>query len=517
MRRVRAACACAVAFAILAGAPVHGATRGDARVTVGSKAFTEGVLLGEIATQTLNRAALHTVHRAQLGGTRILWKALLAGDIDVYAEYTGTLREEIFAAEHPRTRAEVERLLAGAGVVMTAPLGFDDTYAIGMPDSLAARLGIRTISDLARHPSVRFGFSHEFLDRADGWPGLRATYGLSAAHVRGVDHALAYRGLRSGSLDATDLYSTDAEIRQYHLRVLIDDRHYFPEYQAVFLMRRNCAEQVPEALAHLEALAGHIDVAAMRAMNAEVTLDHAPESQVAARFLDSIRRAGAAARPDGAGVPADESVRQRLMRQTGEHLALVGGSLLAALLVALPLGVLCARRKRLGDVVLGLTGIAQTIPSLALLVMLIPLLGIGAPPAVAALFLYSLLPIVRNTATGLGTIAPSLRESADTLGFTPWQRLSRVELPLASPTILAGIQTAAVINVGTATIGALIGAGGYGQSILTGIRLDDRALILQGAVPAALLALAVQFAFDGVGRLVVPRGLRLPARTGRTR
>jgi osmoprotectant transport system permease protein len=160
-------------------------------------------------------------------------------------------------------------------------------------------------------------------------------------------------------------------------------------------------------------------------------------------------------------------------------------------------------------VILAVAGVLQTVPSLALLVLMIPLLGIGAPPAIAALLLYSLLPIVRNVHAGLRAIPEPLRESAEALGLPPAARLLRVELPLASPAILAGIKTSAVINVGTATLGALIGAGGYGQPILTGIRLDDAGLLLEGAVPAALLALAVQGLFDGLERVLAPRGLRL--------
>jgi osmoprotectant transport system permease protein len=132
-------------------------------------------------------------------------------------------------------------------------------------------------------------------------------------------------------------------------------------------------------------------------------------------------------------------------------------------------------------------------------------LGIGWTPAVAALFLYSLLPIVRNTAQGIAGIAPSLRESAEALGLGPWARLRLVELPLATPAIVAGLKTAAVINVGTATLGALIGAGGYGQPILTGIRLDDRATILEGAIPAAALAILVQVGFGLIERWLARR------------
>jgi osmoprotectant transport system permease protein len=189
---------------------------------------------------------------------------------------------------------------------------------------------------------------------------------------------------------------------------------------------------------------------------------------------------------------------------------LVGISLAAAITVAIPLGIAAARRPRLGAVILSGAGVIQTIPSLALLVFMIPWLGLGAKPALVALFLYSLLPIIRNTATGLRDIPPSLRESAEALGLPPGARLRQIELPLASRAILAGIKTAAVINVGTATIGALIAAGGFGQPILTGVRLYDLSMILfEGAIPAAVLALAVQGAFDLAERFLVPRGLRL--------
>jgi osmoprotectant transport system permease protein len=313
-----------------------------------------------------------------------------------------------------------------------------------------------------------------------------------------MDHQLAYRALRSGDIAATDLYSTDAEIQAADLLVLEDDRRAFPRYDAVLLRRADLSEDAVRALARLE---GAISPADMIAMNARALLGHVPEAQVAADFLRAKF-----------GVAEDAKVRsavQRIGRRTLEHLFLVAVSLAAAIAVAVPLGILAWRRPRLGQTILTLAGVIQTIPSLALLVFMIPLLGIGAGPALVALFLYSLLPILRGTHAGLTGIAPELRESAEALGLPPRAALRRIELPLATPSVLSGIKTAAVIDVGTATLGALIGAGGYGQSILTGIRLADTGLILEGAVPAGLLALAVQGAFDLVERLLVPRGLRL--------
>ncbi|MGB6145941.1 MAG: glycine betaine ABC transporter substrate-binding protein [Rhodanobacter sp.] len=470
-------------------------------VRIGSKQFTESVILGEIARLAARDAGVQAVHQRELGGTRILWKALQQGDIDAYPEYTGTLTHELLQdvpadADIATLRARLKPL----GIGITDPLGFDNTYAIGMRQDEAARLDIRRISDLRAHPSLRLGFSNEFMDRGDGWPGLRRAYALPQTKVSGLDHVLSYRAVASGAVDAIDLYSTDAEIPYYHLRTLPDDRHYFPRYQAVFLYRLALERDEPAFVAALRRLAGRIDEQAMRTMNAAVKLDGRRDSAVAADFLGTRVEAGR------------RGLWQRLRQRSVEHIELVASSLGLALALAIPLGIVAARRRRLGTLVIAATGVLQTVPSLAMFVFMIPLLGIGTWPAVAALFLYSLLPIVRNTHAGLVGIAPELMESAAALGLPRRVRLRRIELPLAMRSILAGIKTAAVINVGTATLAALIGAGGYGQPILTGIRLDSIPLILEGAIPAAVLALLVQGLFELVERWLTPRGLRLQAR-----
>lgn len=470
-------------------------------VRIGSKQFTESVILGEIARLGARDAGIDAMHRRELGGTAILWKALQQGDIDAYPEYTGTLTQELLKgvpanADIATLRAKLKPL----GIGITDSLGFDNTYAIGMRADEAARLDIKRISDLRGHPNLRFGFSNEFMERGDGWPGLQRAYALPQTRVSGMDHALSYRAVDSGAVDATDLYSTDAEIPYYHLRTLVDDRHYFPRYEAVYLYRLSLTQSSPAFVAVLQKLAGRIDEHTMRAMNAAVKLDGRSDSAVAADFLGTHVEQGR------------RGLWQRLRQRSVEHIKLVAISLGLALLLAIPLGILAARRRRLGQLVIGATGILQTVPSLAMFVFMIPLLGIGTWPAVAALFLYSLLPIVRNTHAGLVGIAPELRESAAALGLPPRVRLRRIELPLALRSILAGVKIAAVINVGTATLAALIGAGGYGQPILTGIRLDSIPLILEGAIPAAVLALLVQGLFELIERWLTPRGLRLAAR-----
>lgn len=473
----------------------------DAPVIVSSKTFTESVVLGELATQSLRHEGLDAVHRRELGGSRVLFEALLRGDIDVYPEYTGTLAEELFGGDRalldPALR---KKRLAERGLGASAPLGFDNTYALGMREARAAALGIERISDLTRHPELRLGFSNEFMDRGDGWPSLQRAYALPHRDVRGLDHDLAYRGLESGDLDVIDLYATDAEIRYYGLRTLRDDRGHFPEYRAVYLYRLERVRSAPRVRDALQRLAGEIPPEAMIGMNERAKLERVPAARVAADWL---------AAELGLGDRAILESRWSLFwRRTLEHLWLVGVALCAAIAISIPLGVLAYRVPRLGQIVLGGVGILQTVPALALLVLMVPLLGIGFGAAVFALFVYSLLPIVRNTHAGLAGIAAPLHESAAALGLSSRSRLLRIELPLALPSILAGIKTSAVICVGTATLGALIGAGGYGQPILTGIRLDDHGLILLGAVPSALLALLVQALFEILERRLVSPGLR---------
>ena len=405
-------------------------------VQIGSKAFTESVIVAEMAAQLARSAGVETVHRRELGGSRILWEALLRREIDSYPEYTGTLAQELLPG-----RSDLRERVAAKGVVMSRSLGFSDSYAIGMQRRTAERLGIRTLEDLARHPEVRLGFSNEFMDRKDGWPALRAAYRLPQRNVRGLEHDVAVRALAGGAIDATDLYTTDAEIAAYDLVALEDVRRFFPDYEAVLLWRNDLPADAAAALRRLE---GRISAREMIEMNARVKLRRESEAVVAADFLASVLGVRGAAQIEGRA--------RRIAARTVEHLELVALSLAAAMIVAVPLGIAAARRPRAGQLLLGVVGLVQTIPSLALLVFMIPLLGIGARPAIAALFLYSLLPIVRNTAAGLSGIPPEIRDSAEALGLPRLARLRLIELPIASPSILAGIQTAAVIDVGTATL-----------------------------------------------------------------
>jgi len=488
-----------------------GAEAGEApRVRFGSKTFTESVVLGELITQLARHAGGAVRHRAELGGTQVLFNALKNGDIDAYPEYTGTINQEIFAGKNLAGTEDIRRELGTYGIGMSDPLGFSNNYVLGMRKDRAAELGVTTISDLRDHPDLVLGFSNEFLNRGDGWPSLKRTYGLPQEDVRGMQHDIAYRGVDSGAIDVIDLYSTDPEIAYYDLATLDDDRKHFPDYAAVILYRAELESRTPEVIKKVKQLAGALSEERMIELNKRAKIDRVPAGQVASDFL--------AERFDIQTEFTRTHWLPSLWRRTREHLGLVIKSMVPAILVAVPLGILAVKMPRAAQGILAAVGVIQTIPALALLVLLMTALQplrrfgietVGAPPAIVALFMYSLLPIVRNTYTGLQGIPGPVAESAAALGLPFAARLRLIELPLALPTILAGIKTAVVINVGFATLGALIGAGGYGQPILTGIRLDDTGLILQGAIPAALLALAMQALFELIERVLVPKGLRL--------
>jgi osmoprotectant transport system permease protein len=400
------------------------------------------------------------------------------------------------------------------GLGVAVPLGFNNTYALAMRGDADAP---HKLSELAGRGNLRFGLSHEFIGRADGWQGLAARYGLPQ-RPEGLDHGIAYEALRREQVDVIDIYSTEARISKYGLRVLEDDRAFFPRYDAVLLYRLDAARRFPAAWRAIGLLERRISEKDMIAMNAAAEIDGQSFTRVAHDWLAAhpvSAPAGAtattAASGTGAAPPAREGLLakifdQNLARMTQQHLTLVLLSVALACVIGIPLGVLAASLPRLRQVVLGLAGVLQTIPSLALLALLIPLLGaIGTVPALVALVVYALLPIVRNTCTGLLQVPAGLKLAAQALGLRPAQRLVHIDLPLALPVILAGVKTAAVLSVGTATIAAFIGAGGYGERITIGLALNDNDMLLAGAIPAAILALLTQGIFELLERAVTNR------------
>ena len=498
-----------------------------ADLVVASKNFTENRILAEAVTQLAEaRTGLEVEHRSSLGGTKVCWDALLAGEVDLYVEYTGTawavqLGETGSVSDPLRAYLQVQRELERRfDVSCGPPLGLNNTYALAVRREVAEELGLARISDLAGHGgALSAGFSVEFVNRSDGWAGLREHYPGLDLEPRSMEHALAYEGLAAGELDLVDAYSTDGKLLRYDVVVLEDDRGFFPPYNALVLARGSTLRETPGLEEALAELAFTLDDAQAMALNHRVEVGGESFESVA---RDYLVRAGLL-EPRGEAPPAPVTARAergplwslvedrtRLARLTLEHLGLVTLSVLIAALLALPLGLVATRAPRLRQIALGGASVLQTVPSLALLAFLIsiPGLGLGASSAVVALVLYAVLPILRNTVTGIEGVDPELVDAARGLGLTPRQVLLRIQLPLALHTLLAGLRTSAVISVGVATLAAFIGAGGLGQPIVEGLYLNDTALILSGALPAAALALVVDGALGLLARVLTPRGLR---------
>jgi osmoprotectant transport system permease protein len=479
---------------------------GNGELVVGSKRFTESYILGEIVARTARGAGeANVTFKPGLGNTAVVFAALKSGAIDVYPEYSGTLVFELLGGKSANTIDEINLELAPLGLAAAVPLGFSNTYALAMVEANADKRGIRTISELARHPDLALGLSPEFLSRKDGWAALRQAYDLSFV-ARGLDHGLAYEAIAAGRIDVTDVYTTDAKIKRYGLRVLADDRNFFPQYAALLLYRVNLPQRLPNTWAALAALEGKITPDRMIALNAAAELDGQSFAQVAADYVTRAPTGGK--RPPGGFL--DRLVGDDFLRISAQHLLLVFVSLAASCVAGIPLGIWAARSSAAHRLIIPAVGVLQTIPALALLAFLIALFDrIGTLPALVALFLYGLLPIVRNTATGIAQVPRGLKQAAAALGLVSGETMRLVEVPLASRTILAGVKTSAVINVGTATIAAFIGAGGYGERIVAGLAVNDNALLLAGAIPAAVLALLLEAGFDLAERWLVPPGLRL--------
>jgi len=451
----------------------------------------------------------------------VAFSALQRDAIDVYPEYTGTgllaiLHDSLAdsLARDPRAVYEhVARVSAQRfGVRWLPPLGFQNTYAVAVRRATAEKYHLRSLSDLAREsPLLVAGFTPDFIGRADGLPGLERVYGLRLRAVRPLAPAVKYQALAAAAVDVVDGYSTDGLLARYDLVTLTDDLHFFPPYEAAALVSPRLAREDPDAVAVLTLLSGRLTESHMRNLNRRVEVDGENVHRVAQDALDDLglTHARGNAEPTASGSSAgfwDYLWQQRaqLAALTLRHLFLVAAALAAAVLIAIPLGLGLERARSAAEPTVRLLGAIQTVPSIAMLAFMIPLLGIGTAPALVALWLYALYPIARNTYTGVRDADPAAVEAAEALGATPVQRLLMVRLPLAAPVIMAGVRTAAVITVGAATLAAFIGAGGLGEPIVAGLALADTRMVLSGALPAAVLALLVDGALALVERALTP-------------
>lgn len=473
------------------------------RVVVGSKIFTESYMLGEIAAQILEKDPTISVdRRLGIGNTGMLFEALKSGKIDVYPDYSGTLAETILKNPQLRSLPEIKTALLPFGLTISDSLGFNNTYALAVKDSFAKKHHLHTISDLLTlNAPIRAAFSYEFMERADGFPGMVRKYKLpfSADQVAQMEHSLVYQAINEDAVDLIEVYSTDANIKKFHLRVLVDDLGYFPSYQAVWVARIPFTLAHPDQWESLKKYEGTINQNEMLSMNAQADFQKKSFSRIASDFLGTEH------------LQKNTSAAQ-ILERTKEHLWLVGIALLFSVVIGIPLGVIAAKFRRAGQSILIFSSLVQTIPTLALLCLLIPLLGIGLKPALVALCMYSLLPVVLNTLTGIQAIDPKHLENAKAFGLSSRQIFCKITLPLASPMMLAGLKTATIVSIGTATLAALIGAGGYGALIISGLSLNNIPTILMGAIPAAIMALLAHFIFEGLNLILIKKGWGPPHR-----
>ncbi|MEO5968946.1 MAG: glycine betaine ABC transporter substrate-binding protein [Bdellovibrionia bacterium] len=481
-------------YSVSAGNPVP--------ITVGSKAFTEGYLLGELVAQTIeNSSSSKVARRFGMGGTGVLFEALRNGSIDLYPEYTGTIAEAILKDSSLQSISQIREALKSSDLIILDIFKFNNSYGLAVRRAYANKHHLKQISDLIPlAKEIRGGFSSEFMSRPDCYPGLVLNYGLDfAGNVRSMEHSLTYEALAKKEIDLTDIYTTDGKIRKLDLVVLKDDRHFFREYRAVLFAKQQFIDEHAEAMRALSDLGNRLDEATMTRLNAEVDVDKREFSSVVLDFISKKHITNLKA----------PSVLHRVLVRTHEHLWLVGVSLFFSILVGFPLGIIAYENRILEQAIILFSSIVQTIPSLALLCFLIPLFGIGDKPAMVAIFLYGLLPIVINTFVGFKTLDPKLIEVARALGLNRWERLVRIEIPLASQNILVGIKSSAIIGIGTSTLAALIGSGGYGVPIITGLAMNDMEIVLTGAIPATIMALLAHILFEMLSRVLVPRGLRI--------
>ena len=455
-------------------------------ITIGSKRFTENYILGELLAQILEENGITVNRKFGLGGTMVAYDAIMTKQIDLYVDYTGTVTEAILKADQNDIRS-INRGLNKMGLSILDPIGIDNTYCFIMRSDDAKKLNIKTIGDLGKHLELFGGLTAEFQGRKDGWIPVRKLYGLNHK-TTSIEVPLSYEALKNKKLDFADAFSTDPLIKIYNFVILEDDKKFFPKYEAVPLIRNDLPENIKKLL---NSLKGRIDNNTIMDIHSKV-LEGATIASASNEYLYSI---GLVSEKKQAQY-RNKIIWPDLLQRTKDHIYLTFLAVIFATLIAVPLGTIIVSYKKASQFVLSFTGIMQTIPSIALLTFMIPFFGIGFKPALVGLFIYSLLPILRNTYVAMTTIDPRLIIAARGIGLYPHEILLSVKLPLAFPTILTGIRTATTLNIGTATLAAFIGAGGLGESIVTGLALNDTNLVLQGAIPAAVLAILVDFIFS---------------------
>ncbi len=490
------------------------------QIVVGSKIFTENMLLAEMLAVLLEENhGFHVDRKLNMGGTKLVFDALRGKQIDIYPEYTGTGYTMILKKSGDTNPDKIysivkQEFLQKFGLVWSRPLGFENTYTVAVRKQDSRFKGLQFISQLQGQAQFfHLGADHEFLERPDGFERFARKYRLNFKKnkIWTMNQGLLYSALKSQQLDMIMAYSTDGRIKAFQLKKLKDDKQFFPSYSAAYLTRAGALRRWPSAQIALSALEGNINEREMIALNHQVDQLKYEVNQVVRDFLTKKNLLSAGARELRLPGPAHYywSKRGYLLKILMEHLLLVFVPLILALLFSLPVGIWSAHNSQAEKAVFAVINTLQTVPSLALLALFIPFLGIGFAPAVSALFIYSLLPLIRNTCAGIKNVDRRFVETSAGLGLSFWQILRHVQLPLALPMILAGVRISAVTVVGTAALAAFIGAGGLGDPIFRGIATLDSRLIVLGAVPACLLAIALDKCLAFLESLALSKGLKL--------
>ncbi|MCZ0932030.1 MAG: ABC transporter permease subunit, partial [Oligoflexia bacterium] len=354
---------------------------------------------------------------------------------------------------------------------------------------------------------------HEFVERKDGFSNFVKKYqlGFQKDKIWTMNQGLMYSALKNKKMDMIMAYSTDGRIKAFDLKTLKDDKHFFPAYEVAYLTRSSLLTQYPKIKKAFKDLEGNITEKEMIFLNNQVDQLKYDSSQTARNFLikknlleDNIQNL-----KQQSWLDYYISKKDYFFKIFYEHLLLIFVSLFFALLTAIPIGLWASYSVRVEKIVFLIVNTLQTVPSLALLALFIPFLGIGFLPAVVTLFIYSLLPVIRNTFEGIKNIDRVFISAGAGIGLNSRQILRYVQIPLALPMILAGVRTSAVIVVGTATLAAFIGAGGLGDPIFRGIATLNSKLIFLGAVPACLLAVFIDRLLAFLEVVIIPKGLKL--------
>jgi len=445
-------------------------------ITIGAKKFTEANVMAYVLAHTLKSidSSLDIKVLENLGGTGIVTTATENQEIDLYVDYTGTLKETF-----KTTDETLPGELLKHNLKFGFELGFNNSYGMAVKHHST----LSKMSDIKNHH--RLGISHEFLKRKDGFSGLASHYGFNIKPLV-IEYSLLQHSLKSDKLDIIEIFTTDAKIIKYNLKVLKDDQHFYKRYDALVVFNKTFYEQNKQLVSDLSSkLFLKISDKQIQKLNHLVDIEGLNYEESARSFTKS-------------NTHIKSSYESTIWPHFYEHLEYLFLTIIICIFIGVPLGVTTAKSQLFERVILSLISITQTIPSLALLVFLIPLFGLGKTTTLIALCLYGLLPIVKSTHMGIKKIPKELSEYSKLIGMSFFQRIFKIEIPLALIDIVSGVKLTAIYTIGVTVIAAFVGAGGLGTLIVTGLSLNNTDIILQGALPSAGLAIIVEIIFQKV-------------------